>query len=464
MSKKTRYFVLDTSVLLHDQKSLFTFKGATIVIPFVVLEELDTFKSERGEIGQNARAVIRTVDEMRAKGKLGKGVPIDHDTEGSQLLVLPSPPTDDTTYISANHADNVIIQTVRELAAKGHEVVFVSKDINARVKADALGLEAEDYAKGLVDANEYYKGYSTYPIAPNELRSMGPSRLPELLREVKLSLNEFVVLESDKNPENYRVFRHIGGMNFKEVGIPQLSWHFTPRNVQQLMALDLLMDDDISLISLVGPAGTGKTFLTLLAGLEKVAQEHVYNKLLLTRPVVALGADIGYLPGDVQEKLHHWMMPIKDNLDFIFSQQRDSFDEMTKQENGRRPRRNNRRRYGEERPREITDIDVLQREGIISIEAITYMRGRSIPHQFIFIDEVQNLTPHEVKTIVSRAGVGSKVILCGDPYQIDSPYLDFTSNGLTVTTEKFRNADVFGTVYLEKTERSHLAELAAQLL
>jgi PhoH-like ATPase len=245
------------------------------------------------------------------------------------------------------------------------------------------------------------------------------------------------------------------------------------------------MDNSVQVLTLLGPAGTGKTFLTLLIGLYKVMTEHAYRKFLISRPIVALGADIGFLPGDVQEKLFHWMQPVYDNLEFIFSQmkgpeeherllgqhtQRKGKDHKKKHADKGRHHGNGNgngkggagEHHGEKKA--ITDVDILQQRGILSLEAITYMRGRSIPHQFVFIDEVQNLTPHEVKTIVSRAGEGTKVILAGDPHQIDSPYLDFSSNGLTVTTDKLKDEPLFGTVYLETSERSELAKLAAEAL
>jgi PhoH-like ATPase len=236
------------------------------------------------------------------------------------------------------------------------------------------------------------------------------------------------------------------------------------------------MDDDVKLVTLLGPAGTGKTFLTLLVGLYKVAYERMYRKFLVTRPVIALGADIGYLPGDIQEKLHYWMQPIHDNLEFIFSQMlRGSEEHFNLGSRRDRERKNEREQeqgkksykkaHNQENGQgESHTVERLQQKGILSLEAITYMRGRSIPFQFVFIDEVQNLTPHEVKTIVSRAGEGTKVILAGDPYQIDSPYLDFTSNGLTVTADKFKDQSISGTVFLETSERSELAKLAAEIL
>lgn len=470
-----RIFVLDTNVLLHDARALFAFQGVVVGIPFVVLEELDTFKRESDEKGRNAREVIRTLDELRAQGCLSRGVELNHST-GSILRVLPTPELRDFSRESGSTLkDNMILQTVKDLVTQGNDVTLVSKDINARVKADVMGLEAEDYTKGKVSYNEYYKGWRTVKVAPQELRLMTQKRLIQFNFEQPLHLNEFVLVESEYNPDNYRLYRYLGGEQFKEVPPYNLMHTFTARNVQQLMTLDLLMDDEVKLVTLLGPAGTGKTFLTLLVGLYKVTFEKIYHKLLVTKPVIALGADIGYLPGDVQEKLHYWMQPVHDNLEFISSQMMRGSNDMLggighkeKQKESKRSKK-----HKDEKPhhnnsqQQLTTtnlVDHLQQRGILSLEAITYMRGRSIPYQFVFIDEVQNLTPHEVKTIVSRAGEGTKVVLAGDPYQIDSPYLDFSSNGLTVTSEKFKNQKLFGTAFLETSERSELAKMAAELL
>jgi PhoH-like ATPase len=251
---------------------------------------------------------------------------------------------------------------------------------------------------------------------------------------------------------------------------PLLKWPLKARNPQQLMALDLLLDNTIQFVTLFGPAGTGKTFLALLAGLHKVLVEDEYEKLLISRPVVPLGRDIGYLPGTVEEKLHSWMLPIYDNMEFIMhsSQVGQHFEELEGDRYERRKgKKGGDRRDKHQRPSNggsLRPMDDLVKHGKLSLEAITYMRGRSIPYQYILIDEVQNLTPHEVKTLVSRVGEGSKIILAGDPYQIDSPYLDFISNGLVVTSERFRGQRVFGTVYLKTSERSELSKLVTELL
>ena len=466
--RPNRIFVLDTNVLLHDSQAIFSFKGVVVGIPFVVLEELDTFKKNTGENGRNTREVIRTLDELRATGCLSKGVEIGHGTN-SILKILPTPSFDPTLKLYGDIIDNLIIKTVQNLVNEGLEVTLITKDINSRVKADTLGLDAEDYTKERVRYEEFYKGWFDLEVPANILRQITPSKLPEMLRQQDVELetlspNEFVVIQSENNPENNKLFRFLGGSNFIEVKNPKIIAHFGAKNIQQLMALDLLRDDNVKIVSLVGSAGTGKTFLTLLMGLHKVATEHLYRRFLISRPVIALGADIGFLPGEVSEKLRYWMQPVYDNLEFIFSQISEEELEYLANKKERRHRKRVFKTRERDGRREESTVDLLEEKGILSLEAITYMRGRSIPYQFVFIDEVQNLNPHEVKTIVSRAGEGTKLIIAGDPFQIDSPYLDFSSNGLTVTTEKFKGQSIFGTVFLEKSERSELAKLAAKLL
>lgn len=469
--RTNRIFVLDTNVLLHDPKAIFAFKGVVIVIPFIVLEELDKFKKEKDERGRNAREIIRTLDELRSKGCLSDGVELKNGST-SILRVEPNPSeisfsaalSPDIHYIK----DNLILQTVHDLVKKGNQVTLVTKDINVRVKADTLKIEAEDYTKGKISYDDYYKGWKRLSMPSLEVKQLDAKKILTIMKNQELQIfpNEFIIAENQDNPNQYRLFRFLGNEKFKEVENIRLLDTFQAKNVQQLMALDLLMDDNIKLVTLLGPAGTGKTFLALLVGLYKVLQQKAFRKLLVARPVIALGADIGYLPGDIQEKLYYWMQPVRDNLEFIashlqqFTPEQNLFEERRK---GKRPR------FQKEAEPDWNInvshfIDTLQRKGILSLEAITYMRGRSIPYQFVLIDEVQNLTPHEVKTIVSRAGEGTKVILAGDPYQIDSPYLDFTSNGLTVTTDKFKEQSIFGGVFLETSERSDLARISAEIL
>ncbi len=487
--RTNRIFILDTNVLIYDPNSIFAFKDVVVGIPFIVLEELDTFKKEPGEKGHNVRQVIRSLDALRKKGHLGDGVPLENDTGGSILKVYRNPERIDFSMLHVDiHdvKDNIIIQTAANLAKDGNQVTLITKDINVRIKSDSVGLDTEDYTKGAVSTDLFYKGWMRIPVPANDLRLMTAKRIESVIaNDTKLYPNQFIIAESSNNPQNNRLFRYLGGSAFKEVEPMTLLNTFKAKNIQQLMALDLLMDDRIKLLTLLGPAGTGKTFLTLLAGLYQTAYERKYRKLLITRPIVALGADIGYLPGDIQEKLHYWMQPVHDNLEFISSQMlRGTEDSLhLERSKDKKPKKNHDHQNHDHNQRngngngngnghgsqtshytENYLVDKLQKQGILSLEAITYMRGRSIPFQFVFIDEVQNLTPHEVKTIVSRAGEGTKVILAGDPFQIDSPYLDFTSNGLTVTTEKFKDHSLFGTVFLEISERSELAKVAAEIL
>lgn len=485
-----RIFVLDTNVFIYDPNAILSFKGVVVAIPFVVLEELDTFKKEPGEKGRNAREIIRMLDALRSKGSLQEGVKLDDDPEGSILRVFPTP-REISFSTSELHAvkDNLIIQTCKDLSEQNCQVTLVTKDLNCRVKADVLGLHAEDYLKGKVSFDEFYKGWIKIPVPALDLKRLTTKNLKSVAQK-DFILNEYLIMHSEKNEENTRLFRYLGGEQFKEISDINIMGAFSPRNIQQLMALDLLTDDSIQLVTLLGQAGTGKTFLALVAGLYKVMYEKMYKKLLVTRPIVALGADVGYLPGDLQEKLHYWMQPVHDNLEFISDQLMRSKNEAFSLLQGKKKSKHkgdhgrNKRTHQEERRSKHNDrrdrgghgkdfrtheseykiVDHLLKQGFLSLEAITYMRGRSIPNQFLFIDEVQNLSPHEVKTLVSRAGEGTKVILAGDPYQIDSPYLDFSSNGLTVTADKMKNYAISGTAFLETTERSELAQLTATVL
>ncbi len=471
-----KMYVLDTNVLVHDPRALFAFKGAHVGIPIIVIEELDTFKGENSGRGKSARDVVRYLDDLRQKGSLGEGVPLDN---GGTLRVLfmpeekmrcPSPLTMDV-------ADNDILMTVLCLQEEVKEVWFISKDLSARVKADAIGINTDDYLRGKerISEENFYKGWVAVDVPAVVLKKDLPEELADLKDTYSLTVNEFVQLRARTNPHNYRVFRFLGGDKFVPVHTPAFRWPLEPRNVHQLMALNLLHDDNIKLVNLIGPAGTGKTFLALLAGLHKVLVEDVYKRMLIARPVIPLGADIGYLPGDVQEKLLNWMQPIYDNMELIAHSARTQahVEDIKWEEGGRRggkhkkkgrDHRDGKKSHRERRGASGLSLDGLIKAGKISLEAITYMRGRSIPFQYIFIDEVQNLSPHEVKTLITRVGEGSKIILAGDPFQIDSPYLDFSSNGLVTATNAFKGDPIFGSVFLETSERSKLSELASELM
>ncbi len=456
--KEKKIYILDTNVLVFDPTSIFAFEKHLIGIPSVVLEELDKFKTEGTDRGRNTREVIRSLDTLREKGSLGKGVPLDN---GGMVKVLFLEKELPPTPFRLQGADNEILLTALSYKNQGYHVVFISKDLNARIKADALEIETQDYVKEYVTADEFYHGWIRIKVPIEQLKENYPDPLQDVADG--LAINEFVLLENENNSNQYKVFRYLGKGQFKSVAVPSFKWPLQPRNAQQLMALDLLLDHDIQLMTLSGPAGTGKTFLVLLAGLHQVLVDDDYAKMLISRPVVPLGRDIGYVPGTIEEKLHSWMQPIYDNVEFIMHEVSTArhFEEL-EVAHGRRKGKA-RKKYKKETAG-LMPLDLLVHQGKVSMEAITYMRGRSIPFQFILIDEAQNLTPHEIKTLVTRVGEGSKIILTGDPFQIDSPYLDFSSNGLVTCSERFKGYDLFGSVFLENTERSELSKLAGKLL
>lgn len=475
-----KMYLLDTNVLIHDPEAIFKFSGAIVGIPSMVLEELDAFKREGSDRARNSREAIRHLDALRNRGSLKDGVELDNGSKVKVMFLKEG--NRQTLPFKMPIEDNHILLLACTLKEE-YDVRFITKDFNARVKADALGLIAEDYLKGRITKDEFYHGWRRIQVPSISLKKGIPPELEMYGQEQPLEVNEFVLVESQHNPHNFGVFRHIGRNKFKHVEEPQLRWPLKPKNAQQLMALDLLLDDSIQLVTLFGPAGTGKTFLALLAGMHKVLMEDQYEKMLVARPVVPLGKDIGYLPGDVHEKLYNWMLPVYDNMDFI-SHSTAMAEHLGDVSGVIEPEKNHKEKHHKDKYQNgkhqngkhhkdkkerghkggLPSLDDLIHRGKVSLEAITYMRGRSIPYQFIFIDEVQNLTLHEVKTLVSRVGQGSKIVLAGDPYQIDAPYLDFASNGLVVAAEKMKGQDVFGSVYLEISERSLLSKLTSELL
>lgn len=433
MSKKT--FVLDTNVLLHDPESINKFPNNNVIIPVTVLEELDKMKRLPNDLGKNSRAVFRYLDSLNfiGKGDLHKGV---HLPNGSIVRILLEMKTDFVHGLSLMINDNKIIMAAYFLHEKGDHVVLISKDFAARIKAEALGLESEDYEDLKYSYDSIYRGVKKVEISKHEIDTFyKDGKLPHSLHEGKP--NEYVIMTS---PENSSA---IGKYNSHLQQIEPLLkynaiWGIKPKNVEQRCAVDLLLRDDIQLVTLLGPAGTGKTLLALACALRKVFDEGIYTKILVSRPIIPLGRDIGYLPGTKEEKLFHWMQPIYDNLEFLCE--------------------NSGGHQGSE------TLKWVMSSNKIEMEAVTYIRGRSLPKIIIIVDEAQNLTPHETKTIISRAGEGTKVILTGDPTQIDNPYLDKNSNGLTYTIGKFTNQKLYGNVFLEKTERSELAALAADIM
>ncbi|WP_215141809.1 PhoH family protein [Exiguobacterium qingdaonense] len=437
--KKT--YVLDTNVLLHDPLSLFQFDEHDVVIPAIVLEELDGKKRNMDEVGRNARETSRVLDQLRKMGKLHDGVPLEN---GGHLFVeISHEHQGDIPFDVMTNDNRILLVALKLMKQYEHDadrkVVVVSKDILVRVKADAIGIDAEDYLTDhIVDTTNLYAGYREIEVDQSIIDEFYKVRqLPtSALTKQALYPNAFVVLKS-----NISKASALAVVDALQPIIRPLAldadhiWGIHPRNVQQRMALDLLLRDDIPFVTLLGKAGTGKTLLALAAGLSLVEDEQRYNKLVVARPVVPMGNDIGYLPGEMEDKLRPWMQPIYDNLEFLFNA--NSKDELG---------------------------NILAGMKSIQLEALTYIRGRSMPDQFIIIDEAQNLTKHEIKTILTRVGENSKIVLVGDPYQIDHPYLDEYSNGLTYAVERFKGQNVFGHVQLVKGERSSLARLAADLL
>jgi len=461
-------YLLDTNVLVHDPQALYAFDGERVAIPVTVLEEMDRFKHEGTDRGRNSRKTIRLLDDLRKKGSLRDGVKLDN---GSVVQVF-FPPIDQKNSLLEKGfltgADNDILLMALGLKDQGYAVHFISKDLNARVKGDCLGIDVQDYVKNAVSQDEFYHGWIRIPVAANDLRSDNPPFLKEYVDQ--LVENQFVLLESKNNPHNNKIFRYCGGNNFQLVLPPRLQWPLAPRNPQQLMAMNLLVDPSIQFVCLFGPAGTGKTFLALLAGLHQVLIDQEYEKLLISRPVVPLGRDIGYLPGTLEEKLYSWMLPIYDNIEFITHAARVEehigliVNKQEEKNNIKKEKKSILKKKHQDFNSAALSLQDLVKRKKIGLEAITYMRGRSIPFQFILIDEAQNLTPHEIKTLVTRVGEGSKIILAGDPYQIDSPYLDFASNGLVYASERFKGKKIFGSIYFEISERSELSDMASELL
>ncbi len=441
-----KIYVLDTNVLLHDPNSIFTFDEHQVIIPAVVLEEIDSKKRNADEIGRNARTVSRLLDGLREHGHLHSGVNLQNGGSLKVELNHRSFLKVQEMFGEINNDNRILAvalnyQLEEEETAEPSSVVIVSKDVLVRIKADVLGLIAEDYLTDrTASVSDLYTGYLNIKVHPSIIDEFYSYRfLPinTLQLTYPLYSHEFVILKDEMGSGKSALLK----VNAECTRLEPLYlsnepvWGLSARNAQQRMALELLLNDDIPLVTITGKAGTGKTLVALAAGLSKVEDEHKYKKLLIARPVVPMGKDIGYLPGEKEEKLRPWMQPIYDNLEFLFETKRSG------------------------------DIDkILMGLGSIQVEALTYIRGRSIPAQFIIIDEAQNLSRHEVKTIVSRAGEGSKVILMGDPEQIDHPYLDATSNGLSYLVERFKEEKISGHITLEKGERSKLAQLAADLL
>lgn len=426
-------FILDTNVLIHNPEAILSFRDNEIVIPVQVLEELDKLKAYPDQRGKAAREAIRFIDSVSRSGTLHDGVRLDN---GSVLRVALGPSGQAIEGLDMEKNDNKIILVAYVAQQAGKRVFFVSKDINARVKAQALGLKTVDYEKQKVDIRSLYAGVREVDAGKDLAQTFAEKG--SIPWKEKLQPNEFVVFR-----DRAEDFAWIARADVERAALVPVEAEIVsvcgvhPLNERQRIAFELLLDDSVPLVTLVGKAGTGKTLLAIAAGLHQVLEEKKYARVLVSRPVVPMGKDIGYLPGEKGAKMANWMEPLFDNLEHILSVYKKPA---------------------------LKSVDGLLRDKTIEVEALSFIRGRSLPRQFIVIDEAQNLTPHEVKTIVSRAGEGAKIVLTGDPYQIDNMYLDANSNGLTYLVEAFKGQELFGHVTLQKSERSELAELAAELL
>lgn len=435
----SKRYILDANVLLYDPESIYAYPDGEVLIPIFVLEEIDNFKKDINEIGRNARIVVNSLDEIRKKGALTKGVELEN---GSFIRVFI---TDSRTnrlppFLNPHKSSNKVLAAalnIEELFP--HNTYLVSNDINLRIRGAAVGLKVVPYEEKHPDLSLIYEGLSCKEIDEEEIQKIRTDGFCEVENPYYYA-NQVVVLKSKTSDDKLVTRFHdkqgtLVPIQMFEEGI----WNVKPKNLEQAVALDVLMDPTVDVVMLAGKAGTGKTLLALAAGMEQMLAKNQYEKLLVSRPIFPMGNDLGYLPGDIEEKMEPWMQPIFDNLEFLLSSQTSAKNK-------------------------ISSYQRLLDQGFIELEPLTYIRGRSIPNRFIIVDEAQNLTPHEIKTIITRVGEGTKLVLTGDPYQIDNPYVDTNSNGLSHVIEKFQKYSIAGHVYLLYGVRSKLAELASDIL
>jgi len=442
MAKKAKkVYVIDTNVFLSDFNAVYAFQDNDIVVPLKVLEEIDKHKKRQDGVGANARQVIRIFDGLREKGQLHEGVKIG----GRKGFLTVKDYVQNTLppEMSIQDPDNQILATVKtvmlEEGNEGRTVYLVSQDINMRVKADALGIQAQDYTTNKIVEmkEEIYTGFTSHLVDDAMIdRFYGGERMFLEEKDIKLQPNQYVMLVSNANEKKTALckFRNYNFALTKVREFKEGVWDVRAKNKEQQFAFDMLMDENIKIVSLVGLAGCGKTLIALAAALEQtIGAEAAYKKIIVSRPVQPMGRDIGFLPGTLEEKMAPWVAPIQDNLEFLMGDDKEH-------------------------------LAMLQEKGTIEVEALTFIRGRSIANAFIIIDEAQNLTMHELKTIITRVGEGTKIVLTGDVEQIDSAFLDATNNGLTYAVEKFKPYELTGHITLQKGERSAVATLAASVL
>ena len=434
-------YILDTNVLLHDPNSLLNFKDNNVIIPIEVIEEIDRFKRESNELGQNARTVSRMFDSYRGEGSLSAGVSLPNGGKLRIAVQKKSLSNGNGNGKNGHSVDNKILATA--LAIKKSQpkqpAILVSKDINLRIKADAVGLLAEDYETDRVYITDLYTGTIELSVSPEKMASFRANSELDVNGGKQYYPNEFCTLTDETNPKRTALTK-VDPTGTKLVPIIDCRegvWGIKPRNREQHYAFDALLDDRVKLVTLMGKAGTGKTLMAMAAGLKRTVLDREFRRLVVARPTISMGKELGFLPGSLEEKLAPWMQPIHDALEML--------SDLNMGHDHRRS----------------TD---LMRSGSIVVEALSYIRGRSIANQFMIIDEAQNLTPLEAKTIITRVGHGTKIVFTGDPYQIDNPYVDSSSNGFNYIVSRFRDQAISAHIELQKGERSELAELAANIL
>tara|TARA_R100000315_G_C5231928_1_gene142938 strand:+ start:1302 stop:2609 length:1308 start_codon:yes stop_codon:yes gene_type:complete len=431
-------YILDTSVFFTNYNSIFSYGEHDIVVPFKVLEEIDKHKSRQDGVGVNARNTIRILDSLREKGNLHKGVEILEDRGILSIRDYDKKALPENFDLSVS--DNQIIATAISEKTKNPDkkVIVATRDINMRVKCDALEIPCEDYTyHEIPDSDEEsYKGFVSHLVDDQVVdRYYDGEQIFIDEEDITIYPNQYIMLISNQNEKKTALARFTSyDHSLRRISeFRNGTWGVHPRNKEQMFSIDLLMDPTIPIVTLIGRAGSGKTLLALAAGLEQTLEKSIYKKLVVSRPVQPVGKDIGFLPGTLEEKMAPWLMPIQDNLEFLMGDDK-------------------------------TTMEMYMENGTIQVEALSYIRGRSIPNSFIIIDESQNLTTHELKTIVTRVGEGTKIVLTGDVEQIDSIYLDEVSNGLAYAVEKFKPEDLAGHMRLMKGERSKVATLAAKIL
>lgn len=457
---KMKTFILDTNVLLSDPNSINAFDEHDVIIPLAVLEELDNHKSRQDEVGKNARQISRSLDDFRKIGNLNQGVKLN---SGGILYVLPT--TTDAlnelpVELKQSKVDNAIIAFALEMKLQNKDCTLVSKDVNVRIKCDSLGILADDYLKMRVadTRDELYRGVSKLTLLSEDIDAFYNNEPvfvpPEVLAEQPICPNEILVIK-DPSGQQSAIARFVSPTQpIRHLNPAKDVFGLVPRNKEQQFALDLLLDQSIKLVTLIGPSGTGKTIFAVAAGLQQVLGGGAkYDKLIITRPVQPVGRDIGFLPGTMEEKMDPWIAPIKDNLNFLVGNRGNKKFKSRKDGDDHSPTF-----------KRDPYLDGLFEDGKIEVEAITFIRGRSIPNAIIIIDESQNLSMHELKTIITRAGDNTKIILTGDIEQIDNVHVDVFTNGLTYAVEKFKEYAISGHITLQKGERSELATLASKIL